>query len=87
MGARQDEAPRCVVLVDKRLDIREQVGRALCLVDDQSAGLTAQELARVVERVFALTGILQVGVGQSGKSLAGERRLAGLAGPVRVTTG
>jgi hypothetical protein len=79
LRAGEDELPRLVLPVDDPLDVGEQVGHPLDLVQDHLAPKLIQESARVVHGERPRVGVFERRVAMAGKGGPHERGLAGLA--------
>ena len=78
-GTGQQEPAGRGVVVHQYLDVREEVGRPLHLVQDDRVLEAAEEPARVVEREGALVRPLERHVPVQGEGVAQQRGLAGLS--------
>lgn len=75
----QDEPPRAILAVDDRLDVGEQIGGALHLVEDDTPRELPEEPARIFERIFPDVGIFERRVLVAGEYRLDERGLSRLA--------
>ena len=80
-AAGEDEQAVAPFLVGQDLEVGQQVGGPLDLVEDGPAAEAGQEATGVGPGVFALVGGFQVDVLQVGEGGPAQRRLARLAGP------
>jgi len=74
----EDEAARRRSFVDLELQVAEEIGRALHLIDDRPVGQRGQKAARIRHRELAHVERLETDVGQGGKGRAAEGGLARL---------
>ncbi len=81
LAAREHEQAIPPSFVGEDLEVRQELGDMLDLVDDRALAQLREEAARVRLGKVALVGRLQIGVLQVGEGRTTEGRLAGLAWP------
>jgi len=80
LGAGEDEVAHASPAVHQALEVGDQVGDALYLVDDGAVREAGEESPRIGLRLLALVRVFQGDVGAIGEDGPGEGRLALLAG-------